>query len=68
MDDGKIKKSSPKEPEAAEAKTPEGTRVVVLPVYSTKVLAGLETDETMARIKSVQRKKRRARYRRDQRK
>ena len=68
MDDGEIKKNPPEEPEAAETKTPKGTRVVVLPVYSTKVMAGLETDETMARIKSVQRKKRRARYRRNQRK
>lgn len=32
-------------------------RVVVLPVYSTKVMAGLETDETLSRVKRVQRKK-----------
>ena len=38
-------------------------RVVSLPVFSTKVLAGLETDETMAKVKSVKRKKRRNRYR-----
>lgn len=46
--------------------TPEATgtkRVVSLPVFSTKVLAGLETDETMAKVKSVQRKKRRKWYR-----
>ena len=47
----------------AAPESPGAKRVVSLPVFSTKVLAGLETDETMARVKSVQRKKRRNRYR-----
>ncbi len=37
--------------------TPKGTTKVSLPVYSTKVLAGLETDETLAKVKRAQRKK-----------
>lgn len=37
------------------------TKVVVLPVFSTKVLAGFESDEIMSRIKNTKRKKRRNR-------
>lgn len=37
--------------------TSEGTTKVSLPVYSTKVLAGLETDETLAKVKRAQQKK-----------